>query len=139
MFVLGPPLEAVKRAFDGTSYYHIEIFIALPFHVLSFSLHLGCSVLVYFLSKRIFKLFTMAFIVSLIFLVSPFQAEAVLWISGLQELLWVFSLLLAALFYTSTKEIGKTAIILTSLFTIIALLSNEYLMLKSEIKDLKNK
>jgi hypothetical protein len=81
----------------------------------------------------------MAFIVSLIFLVSPFQAEAVLWISGLQERLWVFSLLLAALFYTRTKESGKTEIILVSLFTIIALLSNEYLMLKSEIKDLKNK
>jgi len=30
IFVLGPPLEAVKNAFDGTSYYHIEIFIALP-------------------------------------------------------------------------------------------------------------
>jgi len=67
----------------------------------------------------------MAFIVFLVFLVSPFQAEAVLWISGLQELLWVFSLLLAALSYTKTKEIGKIAIILTSLFTIIALLSKE--------------
>lgn len=100
-------------------------YTALPFHVLSFSLHLGCAVLVYFLSKRIFKLFTMAFIVFLVFLVSPFQAEAVLWISGLQELLWVFSLLLAALSYTKTKEIGKIAIILTSLFTIIALLSKE--------------
>jgi hypothetical protein len=30
IFVLGPPLEAVKKAFDGTSYYHIEICIALP-------------------------------------------------------------------------------------------------------------
>ena len=28
--VLGPPLEAVKKAFDGTAYYHIEIFVALP-------------------------------------------------------------------------------------------------------------
>ena len=30
IFVLGPPLEAVKKAFDGTSYYHLEICIALP-------------------------------------------------------------------------------------------------------------
>jgi len=30
IFVLGPPLEAVNKAFDGTAYYHIEIFIALP-------------------------------------------------------------------------------------------------------------
>jgi hypothetical protein len=30
IFVLGPPLESVKEAFDGTAYYHIEIFIALP-------------------------------------------------------------------------------------------------------------
>jgi hypothetical protein len=30
VFVLGPPLEAVKKAFAGTAYYHIEIFMALP-------------------------------------------------------------------------------------------------------------
>ncbi len=30
IFVMGPPLESVKKAFEGTSYYHIEIFIALP-------------------------------------------------------------------------------------------------------------
>lgn len=30
IFVLGPPLESVRKAFDGTAYYHIEIFIALP-------------------------------------------------------------------------------------------------------------
>jgi hypothetical protein len=30
VFVLGPPLETVKKAFTGTAYYHIEIFISLP-------------------------------------------------------------------------------------------------------------
>jgi len=30
LFVMGPPLEIVKKAFTGTAYYHIEIFIALP-------------------------------------------------------------------------------------------------------------
>jgi hypothetical protein len=30
IFVLGPPLEAVKKAFEGTAYYHIEIFVSLP-------------------------------------------------------------------------------------------------------------
>jgi hypothetical protein len=30
IFVLGPPLDEVKKAFDGTAYYHIEIFISLP-------------------------------------------------------------------------------------------------------------
>jgi len=30
VFVLGPPLETVKKAFEGTAYYHIEICIALP-------------------------------------------------------------------------------------------------------------
>ena len=30
VLVLGPPLEKVKKAFEGTAYYHIEIFIALP-------------------------------------------------------------------------------------------------------------
>ncbi len=30
IFVLGPPLKEVKKAFAGTAYYHIEIFISLP-------------------------------------------------------------------------------------------------------------
>jgi hypothetical protein len=30
IFVMGPPLEKVKKEFEGSSYYHIEIFIALP-------------------------------------------------------------------------------------------------------------
>jgi hypothetical protein len=30
VFVMGPPLEAMKKAFEGTAYYHIEIFISLP-------------------------------------------------------------------------------------------------------------
>jgi len=30
IFVFGPSLETVKRAFEGTSYYHIEICVALP-------------------------------------------------------------------------------------------------------------
>ena len=30
IFVMGPPLETVKKTFAGTAYYHIEIFVALP-------------------------------------------------------------------------------------------------------------
>ncbi|MBE3129405.1 MAG: hypothetical protein IMZ54_01645 [Acidobacteria bacterium] len=30
IFVMGPPLETVKKAFEGTAYYHIEIFVSLP-------------------------------------------------------------------------------------------------------------
>ena len=30
LFVLGPPLETVKKAFEGTAYYHVEICVALP-------------------------------------------------------------------------------------------------------------
>jgi hypothetical protein len=100
-------------------------YTALPFHAVGFSLHLGCSILVYFLLARIFRSFPPAFLGGLFFLLSPVQAEAVLWISGLQELLWVFFLLLAGLFYTGAREIGKKEIILASLFTVAALLSKE--------------
>jgi hypothetical protein len=116
-----------RPAFNLIFFILLNIFgyTALPFHVLGFSLHLGCSILVYLLSERIFKSFPAAFLACLAFLLSPFQAEAVLWVSGLQELLWVFFLLLAAFFYTRTQDIGKAEIILASLFTIIALLSKE--------------
>jgi hypothetical protein len=30
LFVMGPPLETVKKAFADTAYYHIEIFVSLP-------------------------------------------------------------------------------------------------------------
>jgi hypothetical protein len=30
VFVYGPPVETVKKAFEGTGYYHIEICVALP-------------------------------------------------------------------------------------------------------------
>ena len=30
LFVLGPPLETVKKEFTGTAYYHVEICVALP-------------------------------------------------------------------------------------------------------------
>jgi len=30
VFVYGPPLELVKKEFEGTGYYHIEIFVSLP-------------------------------------------------------------------------------------------------------------
>jgi hypothetical protein len=30
VYVLGPPLEFVQKAFEGTAYYHIEIFVSLP-------------------------------------------------------------------------------------------------------------
>ena len=30
VFVMGPPLEAVKREFNGAGFYHIEMFVALP-------------------------------------------------------------------------------------------------------------
>ena len=30
VFVMGPPVEAVKKAFQGSAYYHIEIFVSLP-------------------------------------------------------------------------------------------------------------
>ena len=30
VYVLGPPLDFVAKAFEGTAYYHIEIFVSLP-------------------------------------------------------------------------------------------------------------
>ena len=30
LYVLGPPLEVVREAFENNSYYHVEMFIALP-------------------------------------------------------------------------------------------------------------
>ncbi len=30
IFVMGPPVETMRKAFDGATYFHVEIFVALP-------------------------------------------------------------------------------------------------------------
>ncbi len=95
------------------------------FHLLGFLLHIGCSLLVFQLGRRICSDFRSAYFIFIIFLLNPLQSEAVVWVSGLQELLWVFFALLGLQFLTSRRTLTWPAVFAASLCWAAALLSKE--------------
>ena len=75
------------------------------FHVAGFLLHLGSAALVFSLARKLFATPEPAVVAFVLFLLSPIQLESVLWVSGLQELLWVFFILAAVRCYIGDREL----------------------------------
>src|ERR1019366_2469220 len=63
------------------------------FHVVALLIHAASAWCVYVLSRRLFQRADAATFCFAIFLLNPLQLEAVLWVSGLQELLWTLFVL----------------------------------------------
>lgn len=90
----------------------IEIFNtqAWGFHLTNLLLHLCCSVLVYFLAKKILLLFggnnanSIAFLTSVLFLVYAFHSEAVLWVIGRGGSIAAIFSALAILFFIKAEH-----------------------------------
>lgn len=61
-----------------------------PFRLVAAALHVGSAFLVSRLTTRVTGSSTAAAIGFVVFLLNPLQAEAVVWIAGLQETLWTF-------------------------------------------------
>lgn len=97
----------------------------LPFHLLNLLLHAGSSFLVYRISKKLLGSFSPAFAVGIIFFMNPVQAEAVHWISGMQETLWAFFFLIALTLHLQKPDLSGRSIFFTSLFVFLSLLSKE--------------
>lgn len=97
----------------------------VPFHVAGFSLHVASAWFVYVLSHRLFGRTDAAAFSSAIFLLNPLQMEAVVWVSGLQELLWTSFVLAALVVYTGRQELSFWRMMLTLLFMACALLAKE--------------
>ena len=109
--------------------YAISGIKPLGYHLLSDSIHIFNGILVFYLFVLIFKRRLLAFLVSILFLVHPFQTEAVTYISGRGDaLVAMFMLLSLLLFYAA--ESGKEGWLglkklLSLLFLILGLLSRE--------------
>jgi hypothetical protein len=116
-----------RPAFSSVFYIFLKIFGAdpVPFRLLNLLLHLGCSVLVFKITERLSSSFIISYIAALFFLLNPLQAEAALWISGLQETLWVFFVLAAMAVYIRKKELTASSILFTTIFITLSLLSKE--------------
>ncbi len=108
--------STIYNLFDGS---------VVPFHLLSMILHLWSAFLVRKLITRIFKSSFAGLAGFSLFLLNPMQSEAVAWISGLQELMWSFFILMGLWIFIRDDGIRwkKTGVIM--LLTIAALLSKE--------------
>lgn len=122
---------------DGTQFfrpvYLLAFFVvsklSLPssagFHALGFGLHLASSYFVFVLASRLFKANGQALLAATVFLLNPLQLEAVLWVSGLQDSLWVFFVLAALTCYTAVETLSPARLGATALLVALALLSKE--------------
>ncbi len=97
----------------------------VPFHLTSLALHLASACLIYTLAARVFLSSGPAIACFVVFLLNPLQLEAVLWISGLQELLWAFGVLAALVVYTGAQHLSPIRIVATMALLAMALLSKE--------------
>ena len=78
----------------------------IPFHAAAFALHIASASLVFALARRLFGATEPAIVAFSVFLLSPLQFEAVLWASGLQELLWTFFVLAALRCYVGEQRLS---------------------------------
>ncbi len=95
----------------------------VPFHAASFALHLACAACVYALASRLSR--GPALVAAAVFLFNPAQGEAVLWASGLQEVLWTFFMLAALVCYTGARAVTGARIAATGGLVALALASKE--------------
>ena len=93
-------------------------------HALGVLLHLGSCELVRRLSLRAFSP-RVAGLAALLFLLNPLQLEAVLWVSGLQELLWTFFVLAALWVYSREQTLRVPACAASLVLVGLALGSKE--------------
>jgi len=107
-----------------------SIFGSKPFffHLFQLLLHVGNAVLVFVLLEHFFKKQKLSFFLSLIFLIHPMNAEAVVYVAALQEILFFFFGMLALTFVIKEpvrlKDNG-VIYLSTSFLLLLSLLSKE--------------
>jgi len=98
---------------------------AVPFHVVALVIHGTSAWLVYVLARRLFQRADAAVLCFAMFLLNPLQLEAVLWASGLQELLWTLFVLASVVVYTGSRLLSPLRLMCTILLLACGLLSKE--------------
>lgn len=93
------------------------------FHLFQLSLHITNACLVFLLFRKFFK-DPLSFFLALVFLIHPINQEAVVYISDLQDNLFVFFGLVALLIASSSKKLF-TKVFLVNTFLLLGLLSKE--------------
>lgn len=95
------------------------------FHAAAMLIHAASAWCVYVLSRRLLRRTDAAASCFALFLLNPLQLEAVLWISGLQDLLWTLFVLAGLVVYTGVQALSAVRLATTWLLVACALLSKE--------------
>lgn len=95
------------------------------FHAAAWLLHITSASCVYVLADRLFRRKDAAVFCGGTFLLNPLQLEAVLWVSGLQELLWTAFVLAALVIYTGTAQLTVGRLAATLGLLMVAMFSKE--------------
>ncbi len=94
-----------------------------PYHLVQLSFWIGDTILVFLIFKKYFKI-ELAFFLSLLFLVHPMNEESVVWITNLQEVLFIFFGLLAIYILQRHKDKLKY-FILANVALLLSIFSKE--------------
>lgn len=88
------------------------------YHAVVVGLHLGCTVLAWFIARRLFAAAWMANLVTLIFAIHPVYADAVAWLSGGNRVFETFPYLLSLLLFMKylDRRRGRAAWLLAASF-----------------------
>lgn len=106
---------------------------SIGYHLISLALHIANSILLFLVVRkiRIDKINAntgkmIAFFCGLLFLLNPYQTEAVNWLTAKSYLLSLFFMLLSLLFYFEYRQLQKYRLLIFSLvFFMLSLLSKE--------------
>ncbi|SRR5579871_1018180 len=90
--------------------YRLFEFNARGYHALSLLVHVGCTVLVLLIGRRLGFSETIAFWGALLFALHPIHTEAVAWIAANTELIYTFLVLLAFFLYLKGQRRWPVAI-----------------------------
>ncbi|MDP4001352.1 MAG: tetratricopeptide repeat protein [bacterium] len=74
------------------------------YHLINMLMHLFSAIALFYLLKKLFKNYLLAFFTSLIFLVQPVQVEAVAYVSGLGDPLSSLFMVLGIIFYLKFRD-----------------------------------
>ena len=104
--------------------YQISGAQAFLFHLVQLCLHLAIGILLFFLFKRFFKE-PIAFFLAAIYLIHPINVESVAYIAAIQDVAYVFFLMLILVYYLYGRQKITIKAMVISGFMLCALLSKE--------------
>jgi hypothetical protein len=88
-------------------HYNLFGFDAWPGHIFNVALHGGSAIVLFLLLKRLGGSQVTAFLVALLFAVTPIAPEAVTWIGGRPDVMALFFVLLSLLLYAAALQNGS--------------------------------